>query len=413
MFGFTTSTTTMDELKNADIIMVINTELTDNNLVAELKIKAAMKKGSRLIAINSSENALSKIADLWLDPKRGTNTALIAGLANSLIKNDKLNHDFIKRRGENYSEYKNSISALTLEKTAEITGVQVQKLNEILEMLRPDTNLVIVYGLDQYLDKSRDDLKALANLMLQLGKVGQSGNGLILIRDYANSQGLLDMGVDSRYLPGYGSGSQKQSKRFNKLWNVNIEEIFKPVDIMKMLRSKKIKALLIFGENPLLASAAHKLLQGLQFVMLLDHFKTATADEADVVLPASTPLESEGTFTACDRRVQRSMAIFPPKSGFSNREIITMLAEKLAMPLQLETVAAIFKEIQQANPFYQTVSANDFWGNGLFRKSFHTANGKGNFFPLTIELATCNQEKQNLLASETYLQLKIKNKLMV
>ena len=413
MFGFTTSTTTMDELKNAAIIMVVNAELTENNLVAELKIKAAMKKGARLISINSSKNALSKIADLWLDPKRGTNTALIAGLANALIKNNQVNHDFISRRSENYSEYKNSISSLSLEKTAEITGVQVQKLNEVLEMLNPDTNLVIVYGLDQCLDKSRDDLKALANLTLQLGKFGQPGNGLILIRDYANAQGLLDMGVDSRYLPGYATGSQKGIDRFNKLWNVNIEQIFKPVDIKKMLRNKKIKALLVFGENPLISTAAQKLFQGLEFVLLLDHFKTATADEADVVLPASTPLESEGTFTACDRRVQKSEALFLPKNGFNNREIITMLAEKLAMPLQLKTAADIFKEIQQANPFYQTIATDGFWGKDLFRENFHTANGKGKFIPLALDLASCNEEKQHILASETYIQLKIKNKLMV
>lgn len=413
MFGFTTSTTTMDEFKNADVIMVMNAELTENNLVAELKIKAAMKKGARLISINSSENALSKIADLWLDPKRGTNTALIAGLANSLIKNNQVNHDFISRRSENYSEYKKSISLLTLEKTAEITGVQVQKLNEVLEMLSPDTNLVIVYGLDQCLDKSRDDLKALANLTLQLGKVGQSGNGLIMIRDYANAQGLLDMGVDSRYLPGYVTEGQKGIDRFNKLWNVNIEQIFKPVDIKKMLRNKKIKALLIFGENPLISNAAQKLFQDLEFVLLLDFFRTATADEADVVLPASTPLESEGTFTACDRRVQKSAALFPPKNGFSNSEIITMLAEKLAMPLQLKTAAEIFKEIQQANQFYQTIAPDGFWGKDLFRENFHTANGKGKFISLTIDLATCNEEKQHILASETYIQLNIKNKLVV
>ena len=79
MFGLTASTTTMDEFKNADVIMVMNAELTENNLVAELKIKEAMKKGARLVTVSSSENALSKIADLWLDPKRGTNTALLAG----------------------------------------------------------------------------------------------------------------------------------------------------------------------------------------------------------------------------------------------------------------------------------------------------------------------------------------------
>jgi formate dehydrogenase major subunit len=413
MFGFTTSTTTMDELQNADVIMVVNAELTENNLVAELKIKAAMKKGTKLISINSSENALSKIADLWLDPKRGTNTALIAGLANSLIKSNQANQAFISRCTENYDAYKHSISSLTLEKTAETTGVQIQKLHETLEMLTPDSNLVIVYGLDQCLDKSRNDLKAMANLTLQLGKIGQPGNGLILIRAYANAQGLLDMGVDSRYLPGYVTGGQKGIERFAKLWNVNIEEIFKPVDIKKMLRNKKIKALLIFGEDPLSSSAAHELLQGLEFVLLLDFFKTATAEAADVVLPASTPLESEGTFTACDRRVQRSEALFPPKSGFSNLGIISTLAEKLAMPLPLETAADIFKEIQQANPFYQTITTEGFWGKDPFRENFHTANGKGKFMPLTIDLATCNKEKQTVLASETYIQLKIKNKLVV
>jgi formate dehydrogenase major subunit len=189
VFGLTTSTTTMDELQNADIIMVVNAELTENNLIAELKIKAAMKKGARLISINSSENALSKISDLWLDPKRGTNTALIAGLANDLIKNNRVNHDFINQRCENFNEYKNSLSTLTLKKTAETSGVQIQKLQKALEMLGPESNLVIVYGLDQCLEKSRDDLKALANLMLQFGRVGQPGNGLILIRDYANAQG--------------------------------------------------------------------------------------------------------------------------------------------------------------------------------------------------------------------------------
>jgi len=413
MVGLTTSTTTMDELKNAGIIMVVNAELTENNLIVELKIKAAMKKGAKLISINSSENALSKISDLWLDPKRGTNTALIAGLANDLIKSNRVNRDFINLRCENFNEYENSISALTLEKTAETTGVQIQKLQKALEMLGPESNLVIVYGQDQCLEKSRDDLKALANLTLQFGRVGQPGNGLILIRDYANAQGLLDMGVDPRYLPGYVTPGQKGIERFNKLWNTDLNEIFKPVDIEKKLRTKKIKALLIFGEDPFGASAAQKLLPGIEFILLLDFFKTATADRADVVLPASTPLESAGTYTACDRRVQKSEALFPPKSGLSNLEIISALAEKLAMPLQLKTTAEIFNEIRQANPFYQTMASEGFWGKDLFRENFPTASGKGKFVPLTIELATCNEEKQTVLASETYIRSKIKNKLVV
>ncbi len=412
-FGFTASTATMDELANADVILVVNSELAENNLVAELKIKAAMKKGAKLITIASSENAMSKISDLWLDPKRGTNTALIAGLANDLIQNNHFDQDFINRRCENLSTYQDSISVLTLEKTAEITGVQTVKLKKALEMIGPDSNLVIMYGFDQCLDKSHDDLKALANLTLQNGKTGLPGNGLILIRDYANAQGLLDMGIDSAYLPGYVRAGKKGIDRFNKLWNVNLHDIFKPVDMKKRLHDKKIKALLVFGEDPLAASAAQKLFQGVEFILQVDFFKTATALEADVILPASTPLESTGTYTACDRRVQRSEMLFPPKSGLNNLEIISALADKLAMPMQPRTAEEIFAEIQQANPFYQNVAGEQFWGKNMFREIFHTDNGKGKFMPLAIDTATCNDEKQIVLASESYLQLHIKSKLMV
>jgi formate dehydrogenase major subunit len=219
--------------------------------------------------------------------------------------------------------------------------------------------------------------------------------------------------VDPRYLPGYVTPGQKGIERFSKLWNTDLNEIFKPVNIEKKLRAKKIKALLIFGEDPFSANAAQKLLPGVEFILLIDFFKTATAERADVVLPASTPLESAGTYTACDRRVQRSEALFLPKSGWSNLEIISTLAEKLAMPLQLKTTDEIFNEIRQANPFYRNIAGEGFWGKDLFRENFPTANGKGKFVPLTIELVTCNEEKQTILASETYLRSNIKNKLMV
>ena len=413
MIGLTASTTTMDELANADVIMVVNSELTENNLVAELKIKAAMKKGARLISVAASENALSKIADLWLDPKRGTNTALIAGLANELIARGQIDHDFIKRHCENFDSYRASLAAWTLEKTAATTGVPAPRLKKALKMLGPETKMVIVYGLDQCLEKSRDDLRSLAALTLQHGRIGQPGNGLILLRDYANAQGLLDMGVDPRYLPGHIVSGRKEIERFEQLWNTDVRQSFKPVDLKKSLQNKKIKAMLIFGENPLASGPAQKLIQGVEFVLLLDFFKTATAEDADVLLPASTPLESTGTYTACDRRVQQCDALLAPQGGLSNLEIITKLTERLAMPLSAKTAAEILTEIQQANPYYRTIAKNGFWGDDLFRENFPTPDGKARFIPLNIELATCNDEKQIVLASETYIQSKIKNKLVV
>jgi formate dehydrogenase major subunit len=413
MLGFTVSTMTMDEFRNADIIMVVNAELTEENLIAELKIKEAMKKGAKLVTVNSSETALSKIADLWLDPKRGTNTALIAGIANALIRDEKIDRDFIARRTENFAAYQGAIAKLDRKKTVALTGLDMEKFDRIVAMLSEAPNLVVVYGMDQCLEKSPDDLKALANLMLQLGKTGRPGNGLILVRDYANAQGLLDMGVNPRYLPGYAREKDAATGRLAELWNADLDKIFKPVDLLEKLAKGKIKAALIFGEDPLASAAAADLLAAVEFKLVVDFFMTATASEADVVLPMSSPLESTGTYTACDRRVQRSNAILSPRAGMTNLEIIGKLTEKTGMALRFAGAEEVFREIGQANPFYQGVEAGGFWGKNLFQETFHTAGGKAKFLPITIATATCDTKKQPLLSSENYIQFKIKSKLVV
>jgi len=267
--------------------------------------------------------------------------------------------------------------------------------------------------MDQCLEKSRDDVKALGNLLLLLGKTGQPGNGLILVRDYANSQGLLDMGVDSRYLPGLVRDGHQEVGRLQTLWGVPLQRIFKPVDLEARLKKGDVKALLIFGEDPLAAAATGPLLAKVKFRLVVDFFLTATAAEADVVLPMSTPLESTGTFTACDRRVQRSNALMPPASGKTNLEIISLLAEKLGMALHPAGEAEIFAEIGRANPYYAGLVMGDFWGHALFREAFATDNGKGKFLPVILDPATCAVDKQPLLSTENYLQFKIKNKLVL
>jgi len=413
MHGFTASTTTMDELQNADVILVMNAELTENNLVAELKIKEAMKKGARLISVNSSENPLSRIADLWLDPRRGTNTALVAGLAQALIQRGRIDQAFIDRRTENFAAFQAAIATMEAQPTIVQTGIRGEKFAQAVEMLTQAANIVVVYGMDQCLEKSRDDVKALGNLLLLLGKTGQAGNGLLLVRDYANSQGLLDMGVDSRYLPGFVRPGQPEIERLQAMWGIPLDGVFQPLDLAAKLKKGEIKAVLIFGEDPLAVAQAGSLLSKVKFKLVVDFFLTATAAEADVVLPMSTPLESSGTFTACDRRLQRSAALIPPAAGKTNLEIIGELAARLGMALTPGSPEEIFAEIGRANPYYQGVAAGDFWGKTLFQEAFATRSGKAKFLPIVIDPATCNQETEPLLASENYLQFKIKNKLVL
>ena len=185
-------------------------------------------------------------------------------------------------------------------------------------MLSAAPNLIVVYGVDQCLEKSKDDLKALGNLLLQMGKSGQPGNGLILISEFANFQGLLDMGADPRYLPGAVRRGDPAICPFPEKCGTSIWSRYSNRSIwLKNSTKARSRPCSIFGENPLASAAAGKWLAAVEFKLVVDFFMTASASEANVVLPASTPLESTGTFTACDRRVQRSQAIFPPKSGIA------------------------------------------------------------------------------------------------
>ena len=413
MFGITTSTATMDDLAAADVILIMNADLSEDNLIAELKIKAAQKNGTRLITVNSAEVELNKFADLWIDSKRGTNTGLINFLSGVVLDRGLADKGFIDKRTEGCEEFKASVAGLDINAVSETTGVNKSKLHQFCDLIaRPYVNLVVVYSIDSLWEKSKDDLKAIGNLMMLTGRVGKAGNGIVVLRDFANSQGLLDMGVDPGYLPGYVSYRDKeQIAGLGKKWGVDLAAIFKPVDLREAMEEEKIKAVIIFGEDPLYATSNFKLTGGMEFLLVVDSLMTSTAMEADVVLPASVPVETEGSYTACDRRVQRMTKVFEPLTGMENWQIIMKLAEKLGTKMSFATVNGITKEIQKIVPFYKGVAPGSFWGKGFLGKAFMTPDGKGRFSAVSIDTSPCNMEKKPFLSSENYFNVKIRGKL--
>jgi formate dehydrogenase major subunit len=414
MFGVTVSTATMDDLRTADVVLVINADVSEENLVAELKIKRAQKRGASLVTVNSSETQLNKFADLCIDSKRGANTALINWICKVLTEKGLADTDFIQGRTEGFEELKASISSLDVAGVSEITGVEKDKLLQLSDLMAsPNKNIIIVYNVDSLWEKSRNDLKAIGNLMMLTGRIGKPGNGIIIIRDFANSQGLMDMGVDPGYLPGnIIFGDRARMKKLGNQWGLDLNPVFKPVDLKHEMETDRIKALLVFGEDPLNEPFNLKLTGGAEFLLVVDHFVTATALEADVILPASLPIETSGSFTSCDRRVQGFGKVFEPKTGMENWQIISKLSAKLNFPLPFRSVEDIQHEIRKAIPAYKNLAEGSFWGKDLFKKKFLTASGKGKFGSATIQPFPFNIEKKPYLYTENYFNAKIKGKLM-
>ena len=162
---------------------------------------------------------------------------------------------------------------------------------------------------------------ALINLALLTGHVGRYGSGLVPLRGQNNVQGGGDMGAIPAKLPGgYDLGDDEARGRYEEAWGASIPP--KPgmhlSQMFDAMNEGTLKALYCIGENPAESEAnathARHLLEGLDHLVVQDIFRTATADLADVVLPAAADwCEYEGTVTNSERRVQRvRKAIDPP-----------------------------------------------------------------------------------------------------
>ncbi|MCX6175706.1 MAG: molybdopterin-dependent oxidoreductase [Ignavibacteriales bacterium] len=360
--NYTISTTTMDNLKNADVIVVINSNLSEENLIMELKIKDAQKGGTKLVVINSSEMRLVKHSDLWLDSTKGTNTLLLDALMKLFVECDSIDNNFINSKTEHFDKFKNKLEMMNLDEAMELINIDRDKFNQLFDITKNiNSNIVFIYNQDSTREKSNNDLRAIGNFLLMTGRINRENNGIILLRDNCNSTGLLDMGVNPNYLPGYVKHDELgEIERIGNKWGVNLNSIFKKVDLENKMNHGEIKAAIVFGEDPVAFNINRKFLSNLEFLLVSDSFYTDSVYEADVVLPARTYLEQDGTFTRCDNTLQKAKK-FIDNNEIMNWEIIEKLANHFSSGFQHRTIDEIFDEIKRVNKFYSSIEIEKSW----------------------------------------------------
>ncbi|GAA4866083.1 hypothetical protein GCM10023403_34220 [Pseudonocardia benzenivorans] len=196
---------------------------------------------------------------------------------------------------------------------------------------------------------------ALINLALLTGHVGRYGSGLVPLRGQNNVQGGGDMGAIPAKLPGgYDLGDETARARFEAAWGVPVSP--KPgmhlSQMFEAMEAGTLRTLYCIGENPAEseANAAHArhLLESLDHLVVQDIFRTATAELADVVLPAAADwCEYEGTVTNSERRVQRvRKAIDPPGQARPDTHIICAIADRLGHDWGEPTAEQVWDELR-------------------------------------------------------------------
>src|SRR3989339_538665 len=174
-----------------------------------------------------------------MDSTKGTNTLLLDSLMKLFIENNLTDKNFIDSYTEHFEEFNNKLGMINLDKAIELINIDRDKFQKLYELTKnKNSNIVFIYNLDSTREKSDNDLKAIGNFLLMTGRINKENNGIILLRDNCNSAGLLDMGVNPNYLPGYVKQDDlSEIGRIGNKWGVNLNSVFKKVDLESKMSS--------------------------------------------------------------------------------------------------------------------------------------------------------------------------------
>ena len=374
-FGSGAMTNSILELESTNLILAVGTNTTENHPIVGKMVKRAVRfKGAKLIVIDPRKIDLVRYADVWLRQRPGTDVAVFNGLMHVIIQEGWEAKDYISKRTEGFAALKETVAKYTPEYVESISGVPAKDLIKAARMYAQAPRAAIIYamGLTQHITGT-DNVKSVANLAMLCGNVGIEGGGVNPLRGQNNVQGACDMGALPNVFSGYQPvDSLEMREKFGQAWKVKLSGNpgLTVVEMMRAALAGQVKAMYIMGENPMLSdpdlSHVEEALKSLEFLVVQDIFLTETGKLADVVLPAASFAEKDGTFTNTERRVQRiRKALTPPGQARADREIIADLSNHLGYPMNYRSAAEIFEEMRQVTPSYGGITYDRLEKGGL------------------------------------------------
>jgi predicted molibdopterin-dependent oxidoreductase YjgC len=356
VFGAGGGTSAYVEAEDADLLVLWGSNARETHPIFFHHVLQGLKKGTRLWSVDPRRTSTAQWADGWIGLDVGTDIALANAIGREIIHAGLVNEPFVRRATTGFDAYRATVEPYTLERAQEITGVDAGLIRDLAHAYATADRAQICWtlGITEH-HNAADYVFALINLALLTGHVGRYGSGLVPLRGQNNVQGGGDMGAIPAKLPGgYDLGDEEARGRYEKAWGVSISQ--KPgmhlSQMFDAMNAGTLKALYCIGENPAEseANAAHArhLLEGLDHLVVQDIFRTATADMADVVLPAAADwCEYEGTVTNSERRVQRvRKAIDPPGQARPDTHIICGLADRLGQAWGEPTAEEVWDELR-------------------------------------------------------------------
>jgi len=313
--------TNLGTLDKNTAVLVLGADVDEEQPVLRLRLTTSARRfGANIIAANGRVTRLNQYTKQSIVYNFGDEAYFLLGMLRVIVDEGLENKEFISSRVNGLDRFKKSLKSFTVEKCAEQCHVKPEKIRDAARLISQSPNLLILFGREAMGAIQRDGAveTALAALALVTGHIGRANNGLIALYPHNNSQGAMDMGVVSN--PSTPLHSAQDAK-----------------------------AMYVMACDP----ASDGNFAKPDFLVVQDLFLTETAKLADVVLPAQSFAERDGTFTNTERRVQLFRAALKP-IGDSQPDwaIIAEIARRMGADWGYKNSAQVMDEITTQVPQY-------------------------------------------------------------
>ena len=372
-FGADAVPCSYEDLELADLIILIGSNAAWTHPVLYQRMVAAKQKRPEMkfVLIDPRKTASVDIADLHLPIKPAADGFLFSGLLNYLCTQGFIDQNYIEQNTTNFDTVRTDVAELTLEKTAQATGLQIEDLVTFFNWFANTEKTISFYsqGINQSSTGS-DKCNAIINCHLATGKIGKAGAGPFSITGQPNAMGGREVGGLANQLAAHMDFEPDDVDRVQRFWQsptIADKPGLKAVDLFDAMNKGEVKAVWIMATNPAVSlpdsNKVREALEKCDFVVVSDYVENDTCRYADIILPTSSWGEKEGMVTNSERRIsrQRNLRALPGQVKHDWWQL-TQVAQKMGFAEQFDysSPADIFREHAALSGFEQNVRERDF-----------------------------------------------------
>lgn len=347
-----------DDIEAADCLFVAGANPAWCHPIIWRRVEAAKEKNPslKIIVSDPRKTQTASCAAVHLQLRPGTDIVLHHAIGRVLLENGDVDATFIRKHTEGFAAYRDKVMRRTVAEAAGICDVPEQSIRKAASYIGSAKGFLTMWtmGLNQSVVGVNKNL-SLINLNLITGQIGKPGSGPFSLTGQPNAMGGREVGGMANMLPAHRNLANEEDRKYvQAFWNsgpVSAKPGYTATEMVDALHEGKLKAIWIMGTNPLVSlpdvRKAEEALAKAKFVVVQEcSSKPETLKYADVVLPAATWAEKEGTMTNAERRITYlNKIVDAPGEALPDAEIICRFAKKMGFDgFHFKSVGDVYKE---------------------------------------------------------------------